>query len=582
LRIDKSTKYYKMIMKKRFFSILGGENMQKIHSGGIFLKRVSYGKGEIIRGKRSIITVLSIIGLVLCLIQAASGGDAWAEGSADAQQAVMGTPQFYTPAWEPAPPVFTEEQKSLLENALKNTHLPGPALLQDGAPSGPVLGTASFQSTSQASESFVIRRDANFSSIVPSGFASPVLEPTVVNEGMFVFYTANWFAARSTSAGAAGTWSYINPFTDFPTFCCDQDTAYDPARRALLWYRQGIPDVNGNNIFKLGVSTNGGASFCTYTFAPTDPNATWTNQWWDYPRIALGNNFLYIATNMFNVSNSWTRTVLLRFPLDSLVACVGFNYSYIAVTDRFNFTPVQGASTVMHWASHITSSSMRVYHWREDSGSYTWDDKAIAAWSTALPAHCPTTDGNNPCARSDYRMTSGWLSNWDATGNTAEREPVIGFFWNVAEGFGFTYPYVESALFRMRDTEYIGRPYIWNPTTAFFYADGAPNTRGDMGVVFSHVTSGTLGYAATLNDDYYFGAPPSWTYFQIFNSATGVGPSNNAWGDYQRVHPHNPAGFQWIATGWHIDTAIGNNSRPHYIIFGRERDNKSLNRWLLN
>jgi hypothetical protein len=530
--------------------------------------------------KSSLLPILFIIGLMTCLIQV-SGGNAWADGSAVAGESVIGTPQIYVPSWEPVPPVFTEEQKAMQAEAIKRTHLPGPSPPQAGVPEGPIAGaeTPGPGQNPQVPGDFVIRRNADFSSIVPGGFGSHVLEPSAVNEGMFVFYTANWFAARSTSAGAVGTWSFINPYSDFPSFCCDQDTAYDPARRALLWYRQGIADVNGNNIFKLGVSSNGGASFCTYDVAPTSVNAAWTNQWFDYPRIAQGNNYLYIATNMYNVSNVWQRTVLLRFPLDSLATCSGFSYNYIAVTDRFNFTPVQGATTVMHWASHISTTSMRVYHWSEDTTGFTWNDVTIDAWNSGLPGHCPTTDGHNPCGRFDYRILSGWLSNWDATANTYRGEPVIGFFWNVAEGSGFTFPYVNAALFRVRDMAYIGRPYIFS-SGAFIYADGAPNARGDLGVSLTGVFSGTIYQALLINDDYN-GAPPGWEAMYPYTSTAGVGPSDNVWGDYQRTHPHNPAGMQWIATGWHIDTAAG-DSHPHYIIYGRERDNKSLNRWLLN
>lgn len=104
---------------------------------------------------------------------------------------------------------------------------------------GPTPGTETAPGNApQAPGTFVIRRNADLSSIVPTGYASHVLEPSVASEGMFVFYTANWFAARSTNGGPTGGWSYIDPYADFLSFCCDQDVIYDPARRALIWYRQ--------------------------------------------------------------------------------------------------------------------------------------------------------------------------------------------------------------------------------------------------------------------------------------------------------------------------------------------------------
>ena len=106
------------------------------------------------------------------------------------------------------------------------------------------------------------------------------------------------------------------------------------------------------NRFRLGVSNDQGATFCNYDVTPTNTNPAWTNQWWDYPHIQLGADYLYMAWNMFNAASNWTRTVVLRWPLDSLTACAGFNYSYWSTTSWFTVVPVQGADHVMYWASN--------------------------------------------------------------------------------------------------------------------------------------------------------------------------------------------------------------------------------------
>ncbi|MEW6003029.1 MAG: hypothetical protein AB1638_10340, partial [Nitrospirota bacterium] len=252
-------------------------------------------------------------------------------------------------------------------------------------------------------------------------------------------------------------------------------------------------------------------------------------------------------------------------------------YSYFPVTDRFNFTPVQGAKDTMYWASHNTTSSMRIYRWQEDSGTIYWNDVTIPAW-TSTPrgsALCPTAEGYNPCARLDDRILSGWISNWDGYPG----EPVLGFFWNVQEGGGFAMPYVNSAVFKERDRTYLARPYIWNASWAWIYAAGAPNARGDLGVSLTHVPNGGYPNHSVLINDDVNGAPPGWEGYWVVSSGS-AGPSDNKWGDYHRVRPHFPAGLQWTATGWVLNAS--GTSLPKYVIFGRERDNKSLNRWILN
>jgi hypothetical protein len=543
-----------------------------------FPKKESCRKGEIMK-KNTMITMLFIIGLIPCLIQV-SGGNAWADSSEQTQEVVIQPSGIYTPVWEPIPPVFTEEQKARLESMIGRTHLSGPPTPQVGVPLGPVPGTETVPSKSQAPGTLVLRRNADLTSIVPSTFASHVLEPAVANEGMFVFYTANWFAARSTSGGAGGTWSYINPFADFANFCCDQDVTYDPARRLLIWYRQGVADVNGNNVFKLGVSIDGGGTFCTYTVAPTDINAAWTNQWWDYPHLGLSNDYLYIASNVFNASNTWTRTVMLRVPLDGISTCAAVTVDSYSVTNLFNFTPVAGVKTAMFFASHINTSSMRIYKWPENSTSVTTTDKTIDAW-TSTPrgsAVCTTGDGHNPCARTDDRILSGWTTGCSGFPG----ESCIGFFWNVKQdAVNFLMPYVNSAVFKISDLTYIARPYIYASNTAYIYASGSPNARNNVGVSFFGVPSSGFPTHMVAVDDDYNPAPPPWTSTLVTNTST-AGPADNVWGDYVRVRPHNPAGLQWIATGYSIPASTANNSNPRYIIFGRERDNKSLNRWILN
>lgn len=505
--------------------------------------------------------------------------NAWADGPVQSGVGSNIKPTAYVPIYMAEPPALTEEQKATMEQMVDTFNLPGPPVPEVEKPwaatTEELSGTETGPGLSQVPGTLVVRKNTNLSSIVPAGYKSTVLEPSVSNDGKYVFYTANWFAGRSINGGTA--WTYVNPYADMTDFCCDQDTIYDPARKLMVWYRQGISDINGNNRVRIGVSANGGATFLNYDLTPSG-NFGWTNQWFDYPHISVSNNNLWIATNVFNAAGFWTRTVIIRMSLDDMAAGNAVTPFYYAVTDRFNFTPVQGARDTMYWGTHNTTSSMRVYRWSDSSLTIFWDDITIPAWTatTRGSAICTTTDGYNPCARFDDRIVSGWVANWD--GYPGER--VIGFFWNVKQdGVTFLKPYTNAAVFKERDRAYVSRPFIWNSTIAWIYAAGAPNARGNIGVSVTGVSD--YPHHAVLIDDDYNVAPPGWEGIFYVNTSNR-GPSNNRWGDYLRVRPHSPAGLDWIATGYVLrGGTTGDFVQPRYVVFGRERDNASYDRWKL-
>ena len=164
--------------------------------------------------------------------------------------------------------------------------------------------------------------------LVPTTGSSSINEPTSATEGKFVFYTGNWYAARSTNGGTS--YSYLNPYADMADFCCDQDVVWERGRNLFLWYRQGIYNYSGDQLghFDLSVSSNNMTSYCTYRLSPLNLNSSWTSQWFDFPRLALADKNLYITTNMFDGNRKFLRMLLMRFPLDSLAACAGVSFPY--------------------------------------------------------------------------------------------------------------------------------------------------------------------------------------------------------------------------------------------------------------
>lgn len=509
--------------------------------------------------------------------------------------------------WQAELPAVSASQQAQLEAGVNNSHLPGPA--RKAAPANaPENVAASTASTVIDLEQPVIEARPNEDEqaqgdlppaplapgdagifrntlpTIPAGFTSNVQEVSAAQGGKYAFVTGNWYAARSVNGGAS--WTYVNAFADMSDFCCDQVTIHDSSRNRLFWYRQSIANVNGVNYLRLGVSADGGATFCNYDVSPTNVNAAWTNQWFDYPHLQLGADYLYIATNVFNAARSWTRTVMLRWPLDALSTCTGFSYNYYQSTSWFTFVPVQGADHIMYFASNGPSVSpwnrLAIWTWRENSTTVSSVTKTVATWAWT-DYQCGSSSGNWGGRTGDRLLTGARYMVHNADLSLPGRT-VVGWWWNAARQSGFTQPYIEGAAFYENGLAQVagaqGRPYIWSSSTCYLYPSVAANDRGDLGVIL-HYGSGTAlnpSVAYGIVDDYVNAAPG----FTLFAARTSnARPSDNRWGDYNTVRPFNPTGKVWIAGSHYISgsTSCASCARPVFFVFGRQRDFNSWNYW---
>ncbi len=394
-----------------------------------------------------------------------------------------------------------------------------------------------------------------------------VNEPSVANTKNVVFYTGNWYAARSGDYGA--TWAYTNPYNNMSEFCCDQDVLYNPSRSIFLWYRQGDADSSGSNRFRLGVSPDAEAWFF-YDLHPYDVNPVWTGQWFDYPSLAFSNNYLYITTNTF-AGGTFKNSVILRWPLDALKNGQGFTYYYYFSADVYTFAPVQGASSVMYWSSHVNEGIIRLYTWDETSTSPLTSDIGIPPFlrTSRGEASCPAPDGGDICARTDDRILGGWVSNG-----------IIGFLWNVKQGSGFPYPYIYVVRITEGTKAFLDSPIIWSQNLGWIYGWASPNARGHLGLVAFIAGAGSYPtLVAGIYDDF-TPKPPPWQFYTIRASTDGPEASCLAdatkpcWGDYLRVRPLSATGYVWVASGFTLQGGRSSSSLvPWHFVFGRARDN---------
>lgn len=390
---------------------------------------------------------------------------------------------------------------------------------------------------------------------------STVCEPSVAVRGQEVLYTANWFAAFSRDGGA--TFTYLNPYTTFPAssfgpFCCDQVAIYDPRHDLMIWFLQYVNDSQGN-IIRIAVSKGNdiaAQNWYYYDFSPQGVG-NWSQQWFDYPELALGEKYLYVTTNVFSTAGSFTRAVILRLPLAELSQYAGFQYSHYATQDVGSIRPVQGAGSTMYFGAHRSVASIRTFSWPENSANLTMDDVVVQQWRDSVRV-APGPDGRDWLGRADGRITAAWLSGDN-----------IGFAWTASQDSQYAYPHVRVAILNCSTKAIVAQPHLWNPNFAYAYPAAAPNAAGIVGLAvhyggnFLHPNHAVGTLAAPS-------ASGPWTWDLVEVARGDHGPTGNRWGDYLSVRPHGRHRSTWVATGFTLE---GGPQRtdvvPRYVHFGR-------------
>jgi subtilisin-like proprotein convertase family protein len=420
-----------------------------------------------------------------------------------------------------------------------------------------------------------------------AGFHSQIAEPSAA-EGLNgrVLYTSNWFAGYSTDGGA--TFTQLSPFTLFPStnggFCCDQDAIYDPHTGLYLWYLQYINDANGN-IGRLAFTTDPSGTWQYMDLRPDDVAGSpfSATDWFDYPHLALSNNYVYISSNVFNSSSAWVGAQLVRVHLGELRSLTGGSGALAAgsvtseriwSTTTDLYTPSQGSTTTVYAFSHITNASLRVTAWPESSGTATITDVAHQSFiQTGYNCSVTGVTSSNACARMDTRPYVSWVNNGK-----------LGILWPAAQGTDalgtFAYPYVRALVLNESDKSIVREFAIYATDRAYFFASGATNADGSLG--------GTLGWAGgTFNPSFgvYIadgasGGPVSFPDFQIATVTGGTGDQPNAassqrWGDYSRTRISTSNPYQWVGTHFNLKGASrpssgSGSTDPRYLAWRRD------------
>lgn len=417
---------------------------------------------------------------------------------------------------------------------------------------------------------------------------SAINEPDTAGAGKVLFQTSNWDIAYTTNGGAATpTWQYQNPYSLNSGFCCDQTVTYVPSRNIIV--REALILGSGaSQGFDIGIAKpSAPTSWCTYHFQAGNFGGT-AGELLDYPKIAYGNNDLYVTWNKYTSSgSSWINTGLARFPLDSLKACAGFSYNFLSRTDNFTFGLSQGSANTFYWVSNWytqgagSGTSERIFRWAENSGSYVFNDVGVAAYNFA-GGNCASQDGavTNWCSRLDPRWETASLGNsdWAANNNAAYGgDDLLTVAITAGPSGSDPFPYVIYEYFHAHGLGYIGTSATFNNGFAFAYGGCSPNPDGDLGCAATY--GGGVGSShffpagiTILQDD----ISPAQPWAFSFNQ-TGAGNASG-WGDYEKTQPYNPSSGNWITTEWFVNGS--GVVRPQVLIFGRGRAAGGYGKWL--
>jgi hypothetical protein len=319
----------------------------------------------------------------------------------------------------------------------------------------------------------------------------------------------------------------------------------------FIWTLLYRPNANGGAL-RLAVA-NGGSNLATASFHYWDvtpqQNGGAAGNWYDFPQIALSSNFAYLQANEFTLAGAFVQTVVKRFALDDLAATGNLDYLSVSPPGVATAAFTNGATNTMYFAGHLSTSTLRLFNWPENSGTIFWNDVGHISYPSG-GFSCPRTGvaNSNWCGGSDDRPLSGWVSN-----------NIIGISWNAPQGaWGFSgsapYPYTHIVRIDESTKNRIDDPVVWNADYAYMYMSHYPNNNGDLG--------GTYMYGGgTLFED---GATYIWD--QLGRDFAGVVNSDQdatAGGDYLATRA---VGVNWVGTMYAL---LADGAHPYNVRFGR-------------
>jgi hypothetical protein len=325
----------------------------------------------------------------------------------------------------------------------------------------------------------------------------------------------------------------------------------------FVWLLQYSEDGD-TNVMRVAANCSGDLKdhdWLWWDFSPAMVNPQWRNQWFDFNHVTASNNHLYVVSNVFRTDNdAFTRCVVLRIPLASIVAGTGLNLRYFQSTADFSLRCAQGATDTLYMAAHgATNGVLRVWSWPESQNAPTLTEVDISPTNFLGTYSAPGPDGRNWLSRCDERITGGWFAR-----------DVVGFMWTGNRmPPARKHPYVRAVRLHADDLSVIDEPDIYSSQWAYAYADACPNAQGVIGVsLFRGGGTQHPGHLVGSFDE----ANRRWQLHVTRNGSHG--PADGKWGDYVGCRIAHPDGNSWIANGFTLQGGSERrNIEPRFVQF---------------
>ena len=372
-----------------------------------------------------------------------------------------------------------------------------------------------------------------------------------------VFYTGNWYAAVSLDRGAS--FRYVDPSSAFPDppgmrFCCDQVVHYIRKINTFVWLLQYTENNTGENIQRLAFAKTADVRQGRWQLFDITPQSLGLpGVFLDYPDLAVGTNMLYVTMNGFR-GQSWAATAIVRLPLAGLQSGA-ISAQRALSTENFNFRVAQHCTTRAFWASHNTTSNLRVFSWDERENQPTFVDIDVSRWATGNYVSA-TPGGMNWLNRADPRLTGATKAGSD-----------LWFAWGSNRGGtnNRPQPFVQIARIKASTLSLEENINLWDANSALCYAALSTNLNREVGASY------TIGGGNRF---------PSHVVSMLTGTRTATvvvegtrAPFDGQWGDYLTVRRAYPNTKLFAATGYTLQQGAGNiDATPHFVIFGRSGD----------
>lgn len=208
----------------------------------------------------------------------------------------------------------------------------------------------------------------------------------------------------------------------------------------------------------------------------------------------------------------------------------------------------------------MDNSTLRIYEWPDNSGSFGTHDVKTVTWPNPNP--------------SDYSSVCSNGTDWLKAGGDAEisgfarRNDELWLAWTASRvtasstGFNYPNPHVRVATVRMSDWTEITEMQIWNSDYAFAFPDLNVNETGDVGIAIAFGGPSNFADAA-------FGILGDFVVWYQNASNTAV----SRWGEYVTVRRSGRRRTWFAGYGYYTleDSKIGIGVYPPWVIEHQRR-----------